>query len=65
VARIADQDPAFLEFAASHGLIPGTRISVLEVIPEAESLSVKASRKQPVSLSFSAAKKVHIERDGG
>jgi DtxR family Mn-dependent transcriptional regulator len=65
VARITDQDPAFLEFAASHGLRPGTRISVVEVIPEAESISVKAARKQPVSLSFAAATKVHIEHASG
>ncbi|MEM1330107.1 MAG: metal-dependent transcriptional regulator [Planctomycetota bacterium] len=61
VARIADQDPAFLEFAACHGLRPGTRISVVDVIPEAESISVKAARMQPVSLSFTAANKVHVE----
>lgn len=63
VARIADQDPSFLEFAGSHGLRPGTRISVVEVIPQAESISVKASRGQAVSLSFSAAKKVLVEPD--
>lgn len=61
VARITDQDPAFLEFAASHGLRPGTRISVEDVSPEAESIRVKAARKQAVSMSFSAAKKVHVE----
>ncbi len=60
VARITDQDPAFLEFAASHGLRPGTRITIVEVVPEAESINIKPARKQPVSLSFSAASKVHV-----
>lgn len=62
VARITDQDPAFLEFAASHGLRPGTRITVVEVIPEAESISVRTTGKFQVSLSFTAANKVHVER---
>ena len=63
VARIADQNPAFLEFAASHGLRPGTRISVVGVVPEAESISVKAARKEPVSMSFAAARKIRVEAD--
>lgn len=65
VARITDQDSAFLEFAASHGLRPGTRISVVDVIPEAESISVKAARKPPVGLSFAAASKVYVDLVNG
>ncbi|MEM1165497.1 MAG: metal-dependent transcriptional regulator [Planctomycetota bacterium] len=61
VARISNQDPAFLEFAATHGLRPGTRISVVEVLPQAESISVKAARNQPVSLSLTAANTVHVD----
>jgi DtxR family Mn-dependent transcriptional regulator len=61
VTRITDQDPAFLEFIASYGLRPGTRISVVAVTPEAESVIVRAGRKKPVTLSFAAAGNVHIE----
>lgn len=64
IARITDQDPAFLNFAASNGLRPGTRINVLDVVPEAESMSVKAARNPPVSLSLAAANKIHIEAAG-
>ena len=64
VARVGDQDPAFLEFAARHGLRPGTRVRVLEIVPEAESISVKADRKDPVSMSLRAAGKVQIDLNG-
>ncbi len=60
VARVSDQEPGFLEFAARHGLRPGVRITLLDVIPEAESISVKAWRKEPVSLSFRAARKIAV-----
>lgn len=65
VSRITNQDPGFLEFAAAHGLRPGTRIGVVDVIPEAESISVKAARREPVSLSFSAANRIHVNLSGG
>ncbi|MEO1006986.1 MAG: metal-dependent transcriptional regulator [Planctomycetota bacterium] len=64
VARIVDQDPDFLGFAAKHGLRPGTRIGVVEVVPEAGSMSVKAMRRSPVSLSFEAAEKIHVDPVG-
>lgn len=63
VARIGDQDPGFLDFAARHGLRPGARITVIDVVPEAESLSVKAHRGTAVSLSFNAAEKIVIARE--
>ncbi|MEM1424179.1 MAG: metal-dependent transcriptional regulator [Planctomycetota bacterium] len=62
IARIDDHDPSFLEFAASKGLRPGTRIVVVDVVPEAESMSVRASGREPIVLSFSAAGKIHTER---
>lgn len=62
VARITDQNPAFLEFAAEHGLKPGTRFGVVEVCDAAESITVRPFRKQPISLSLRAAKKVLVER---
>lgn len=60
IARISDQDPRFLEFASKHGLRPGTRVGVVEVVPEAESMSVKAGRKPTVSLSLGAAAKISV-----
>lgn len=60
VGRIADQDPRFLEFAASHGLRPGAGVVVAEVTPEAESIRVRAEKKQPASLSLGCAGKIYI-----
>jgi len=61
VARIADQDPEFLAFAAEHGLRPGTTIAVVEVVDAAESITVRPHRKPAVTLSQAAANRIHIE----
>jgi DtxR family Mn-dependent transcriptional regulator len=63
IARVSDQDAAFLAFAGSHGLRPGTRFTVLDVVPQAESVSLKAHRGQPVTLSFGAAAKIMVAFD--
>lgn len=63
VARVSDQEPAFLDFAAKHGLRPGNRVSVVESAPEAESVRVRAGKKRAVSLSFQAARNVLVERE--
>lgn len=65
VARVSDQDARFLEFAAAYGLRPGARVAVVDVVPEAGSLSVKAHRHDAVSLSFQTAEKILIEADSG
>ncbi len=63
VARVSDQEPGFLEFAAEHGLRPSARIRVVTVTPEAGSMSVRAGREKAVSLSLQAAGKILIDRD--
>ncbi|MGP1345066.1 MAG: metal-dependent transcriptional regulator [Phycisphaerales bacterium] len=64
VSRILDQDAGFLEFAGRHGLRPGERIEVVEVVPEGESMSVRAVGKPAVGLSFAAARKIQVAREG-
>ena len=61
---MSDQDSGFLEFAAQHGLRPGTRVTVVDVIPEAESLTVRAGRRAAISLALSAAAKILVDPDG-
>jgi DtxR family transcriptional regulator, Mn-dependent transcriptional regulator len=64
VARVSDQDPEFLEFAARHGLRPGERVDVVRLTPEAESIGVRAGgRTRSVSLSLSVASKFLIALD--
>lgn len=66
VARVSDQDPAFLEFAAKHGLRPGERVNVVDVTPEAESMGVRAGgKRRSVSLSLSVASKFLIAQHAG
>lgn len=62
VVRVSDQDPGFLEFAARHGLRPGNTVTVLEIVPQAESISVKAQRSPAVTMSIAAAEKIHVRR---
>lgn len=61
VRRIRDQDPAFLAFAAHHGLRLGSRVGVVRLIPESGAMSVRASGRQAVSLSMEAAGKVLVD----
>ncbi len=64
VLRVGDQDRAFLAFAARHGLRPGAKVTVIEVVPEAESIRVRAAGSAAVSMSLSAAARVSVARIG-
>jgi DtxR family Mn-dependent transcriptional regulator len=62
VVRIGDQDRAFLEFAARHGLRPGMHVSIIDVSREADSITVKALRSPQVALSRAAAAKIFLKK---
>lgn len=62
VARIVDQDAAFLSFVARHGLKPGANAVVLAVDPAAQSMSVASRGFSGVSLAFAAAEKIVVEQ---
>lgn len=69
VSRVTDQDAAFLAFAARHGLRPGTRVTLLDVQPAAQSVLVRAGGRggrgrRGVALSFAAAEKVRVRPEG-
>ena len=61
ISRISDSDPAFLDFAARHGLRPGARIAVTEIVPEAESIRIKAHRHDAVTMALHAAERITAE----
>ena len=61
VARVIDQDGAFLAFAARHGLQPGARIAVLGADEQAQSMLVQADGCAPVSLAGAAASKIGVQ----
>jgi DtxR family Mn-dependent transcriptional regulator len=64
VARISDQDPEFLGFAAAHGLKPGCRFEVIDTSQQGDSITVRAHRHEGVSLSLAAANRILVERAG-
>lgn len=62
IGRIINQEPTFLRFLEKSGLRPGTRIKVLAVSPEADSISLKPAGSAPViNMGFSAASTILTE----
>lgn len=61
VARITDQEPAFLSFVATHGLRPGSRGAVAAVDPAARSISVQVHGHAPVTMAAAAAERIVCE----
>lgn len=60
IARIADQDTAFLKFAEKNGLLPGVRISLLERDVHADSVTVRLQDHASVTLGGKAAGKILV-----
>lgn len=63
VARVMDQDPAFLQFVERCGLMPGTSLVVQLRDKHADAVWVRPSDQHPVPLGTSAAAKILVERD--
>jgi len=59
IARVTDQDTAFLQFAERRGLLPGTDVTVRERDPQAESVTLELEPGGgPITLGFAAAEKI-------
>lgn len=61
VARVIDQDPAFLQFVHRCGLTPGVELSVEVRDALADAVWVRARDRRPVTLGTSAAAKILVE----
>jgi DtxR family Mn-dependent transcriptional regulator len=61
VARVSDQDEAFLRFVERHGLKPGSRVVVAERDPIAAAITVEPAGRPPVTLGGEAAAKLWLE----
>jgi DtxR family Mn-dependent transcriptional regulator len=61
IARILDQDPAFLQFAERSGLTPGAAVRVLQQDPVADAVSIQCESKPPMTLGHLAAGKILVE----
>jgi len=61
VARIIDQDPAFLQFVERCGLMPGTAVTVELRDELAGAIWVRPGERPPIPLGTSAAAKILVE----
>jgi DtxR family Mn-dependent transcriptional regulator len=61
VARIIDQDPAFLQFVERCGLMPGVPVSVQVRDKLADAIWVRPGERRAITLGTSAAAKILVE----
>lgn len=62
VARVLDQDEAFLRFVDRHHLRPGTRARILVNDSAADALTIQSGKLPPVTMGRTAAEKIMVER---
>ena len=65
VARVTDQDPAFLRFIESHHLKPGETIEVEARDEMSDSVRLKGRRDTRMTIGARAASKLLVIADGG
>ncbi|MDB5295472.1 MAG: ideR [Phycisphaerales bacterium] len=61
VARVTDQDPAFLQFIDRCGLVPGAAVTVEGRDASADAVLVRPDGRRAVTLGGAAAEKVLVE----
>ena len=61
IARIADQEPAFLQFLHKNGLISGVSLTVDAHEAHADSVVLKPADRSPVSLGTATTAKIMME----
>jgi DtxR family Mn-dependent transcriptional regulator len=61
VARITDQDPAFLQLVEREGLVPGQSVTLASTDEAADTVLVEAGGGREVRLGFRAASKILVE----
>jgi DtxR family Mn-dependent transcriptional regulator len=61
VARVIDQDPAFLQFVERCGLMPGVAVTVQVRDKLADAIWVKPGERRAIPLGTSAAEKILVE----
>jgi DtxR family Mn-dependent transcriptional regulator len=63
VARVIDQDPAFLQFVERCGLMPGVSVTVQVRDRLADAVWVRPGERRPIPLGTSAAAKILVEEE--
>lgn len=60
ITRIDNQDPAFLRYAESQGLTPGTPLTIHSTNPQADSITLSTRDGPQTTLGSSAASKIQV-----
>lgn len=61
IARVSDQDEAFLRFVERHRLKPGAEVTIVERDPSAAAITLRPSDGEEVTLGGEAAAKLWVE----
>lgn len=61
VARVSDQEPAFLQFVDRSGLRPGAMLRIDSRQDEADALMIRVESRPPLALGAAAAEKILVE----
>lgn len=61
VAAVESHDKGFLKFAEEHGLVPGNRVTVQQLNPVADSVTVKPEGRESFVIGTSAAGRVLVD----
>src|SRR5690606_24230260 len=60
IARIEDQEEAFLRFAADNGLTPGMRFTVRQISPDDNAITIQTDAGDHLTLPTLAASKILV-----
>ena len=65
VARVTNQDPAFLRWAEREGLVPGALVTVVQRESVADAARIHVAGREPSQIGYAAAKKILVEPAAG
>ena len=60
VGRLLDTDAKFLKLAEDRGLLPDTKLKVIDLDDSADAVTIQVGRKKPTTLGLAAADKVLV-----
>jgi DtxR family Mn-dependent transcriptional regulator len=63
VHELGEETPGLLAFLEEKGILPGCRLTVLEVLPFNQTITVQVENTQ-VSLGFATARYIYVEKNG-
>ena len=64
IGRLLDTAPGFLKLAETLGLMPNTKVRVIEVNEDADAVTLQIGRRKPTTIGLSAADKVMVGEGG-